>query len=262
MKIFWLYIDKLKYKDFLNEISKLETQNIVFTPNPEILLKTKSDPEFKSLVKQATYLTPDGIGLYIAFQILDWKNIFAAFYNLFFHKQDLYKKYGERICWSDLTKDLLYLAQEKNISVTILDLYNPTDTKKVASQELFSQKLKEVFPDLKFNYFIYNPEKEVIIKEHIKNSDSQILFSTLGMKKQEKSVIEIMDYAKNIKLWLGIWSSFDYFTGYQKRAPNIMRKLGLEWLYRIFTSPNKFNRLKRIFNAIFVFTYHVLKERK
>jgi UDP-N-acetyl-D-mannosaminuronic acid transferase (WecB/TagA/CpsF family) len=38
---------------------KLEKQNIVFTPNPEILLKTKNDSEFKELLNKATYLTPD-----------------------------------------------------------------------------------------------------------------------------------------------------------------------------------------------------------
>jgi N-acetylglucosaminyldiphosphoundecaprenol N-acetyl-beta-D-mannosaminyltransferase len=55
----------------LKKITKLEKQNIVFTPNPEILLQTKNDSEFKSLLEKANYLTPDGIGLYIAFQILD-----------------------------------------------------------------------------------------------------------------------------------------------------------------------------------------------
>jgi UDP-N-acetyl-D-mannosaminuronic acid transferase (WecB/TagA/CpsF family) len=61
MQIFRIEIDKLKYKDFFENILKLQKQNIVFTPNPEILLKTKSDNEFKSLLNKANYLTPDGI---------------------------------------------------------------------------------------------------------------------------------------------------------------------------------------------------------
>jgi UDP-N-acetyl-D-mannosaminuronic acid transferase (WecB/TagA/CpsF family) len=37
----------------------LKKQNIVFTPNPEILLKTLEDKEFKDLVNKADYKTPD-----------------------------------------------------------------------------------------------------------------------------------------------------------------------------------------------------------
>jgi N-acetylglucosaminyldiphosphoundecaprenol N-acetyl-beta-D-mannosaminyltransferase len=85
------------------------------------------------------------------------------------------------------------------------------------------------------------------------------LFSTLWMKKQEESVVEIMEKCKNIKLGLGIWSSFDYFIWFQKRAPKIWRATGLEWLYRLITWPKKIDRLKRLYNAIFVFIYEIIK---
>ena len=253
MEIFWI---------------ELEKQNIVFTPNPEILLKTKSDSEFKELINKATYLTPDGIGLYIAFQIFDnihWTFINTLllpyyFFNLFFRRDSLYYKYWDRICWSDLTNDILLEAEKKWIKITILDLYNPTDIKKVKSQKIFPNLISKKFPKLSFDYFIYNPkQKEEIIKQ-ITHSGSKILFSTLWMKKQEESIIEIMENANNIKLWLWIWSSFDYFIWFQKRAPKIWRNLGLEWLYRLLTWPKKIDRLKRLWKAIFVFTYEALKK--
>lgn len=268
MHIFWIKLNKLKYKEFLNEILKLEKQNIVFTPNPEILLKTKNDSEFKELLNKATYLTPDWIGLYIAFQILDnnhWTFINTLllpyfFFNLFFRRNYLYNKYWDRICWSDITKDIILEAENKWIKVTIVDLYNPGDIKKVNSQKIFPKLLSKKFPKLQFEYFIYNPKnKENIIKQ-ISESDSKILFSTLWMKRQEKSVIEIMEKANNIKLWLGIWSSFDYFIWFQKRAPKIWRSLWIEWLYRLLTWPKKIDRLKRLYNAICVFTYNTLKK--
>ena len=172
MQIFWINIDKLNYKDFLEEITSLKKQNIAFTPNPEILLQAKNDSEFKALLEKANYLTPDGIGLYIAFQILDnnyWKIINTLllpyyFFNLFFRRKSLYKKYGDRICGSDITKDVLAKAIKNNTRITIIDLYNPTDLKKVESQEIFSEKLKEKFPELDFDYFIYDPkEKDKIL---------------------------------------------------------------------------------------------------
>jgi hypothetical protein len=58
-------------------------------------------------------------------------------------------------------------------------LYNPSDTKKLESQKNFPKLIKEKFPNLDFDYFIYSPqEKENIIKK-IANSNSKILFSTL-----------------------------------------------------------------------------------
>jgi len=269
MHIFWLGIDKLVYFDFLNEIIKLGKQNIIFTPNPEILLKIKTDIEYKQLLEKANYLTPDWIGLYIAFQIFDNKYNKAIntllipyfLFNLFFRKKYLYKKYWDRICGSDLTKDLIYLAIDKWIKISIIDLYNPTDVKKVKSQKVFTKILSEKFPKLKFEYYIYNIlEKENIIN-NISISESKILFSTLWMKKQEKSIIEIMNRCENIKLGLGIWSSFDYIVWFQKRAPNVWQNIWLEWLYRLLTWPKKIDRLKRLFNAIVVFTYEVIKSK-
>lgn len=270
MKIFWIEIQKLKYKELFEKITKFEKQNIVFTPNPEILLKVKTDKEFENILNKAGFLTSDWIWLYIAYQILDnnfWKFINFLllpyfFFNLFFRRKYLYEKFWERICWSDLTKDLLIFAEKNSVKITILDLYNPTDPKKVASQNIFQEKLQEKFKKLKFDYIVFNPEKKSEIFEKIKNSDSKIVFSTLWMKKQEENIIETMKNCPNLMLGLGVWSSFDYFIWFQKRAPKIWRSVGLEWLYRLITWPRKVDRLKRLYRAIVLFTFEIIKSKK
>lgn len=270
MKIFNTDINTKKYSDLFSKITRWDTQNIVFTPNPEILLQTLTDQEFQSYLDQASYLTADGIGLYIAFQIIDnnfWKILNTLllpyfFFNLFFRRKMLYEKYGDRICGSDLTKDLVEYAQKNDKKIAIIDLYNPTDIPKVESQKIFPELLSKHFPSLQFDYYIYNPEKKDTIISTIQNSDAEYLFSTLGMKKQEASVIEVMNICKNIKIWLGIGSSFDYFIWFQKRAPKIWRSLWIEWFYRLVTGPRKIDRLKRLWKAIFVFTFTVIKNKK
>ena len=277
MRIFGLKIIPLFYKDFFEEITKnieKEKQKIVFTPNPEMLLQSRKDKALFKNLKKANYLTSDGIGLYIAYQInsfpikwflgivLNFLLLPYYFLNIIFRKKYLYKKYGDRICWSDLTIDLVKFSEKNNILITILDLYNPKDRDKIGSQKNFYQKIKKYFPKLQLEYYIYNPEKKTEIIQKISKSKSKILFSTLGMEKQEKSVVEIMKKCKNIKLWLWVGSSFDYVTGFQKRAPKIMRNIGIEWLYRIFTSPNKIQRLRRILDAIIIFPCIVLFKNK
>lgn len=297
MKIFELEIQPLVYNDFFQEITKdivekkkssrvkeWQKGKIVFTPNPEILLQARQDREFFDFLSKADFLTNDGIGLYVGYQIQDglkhrkklhpktslavWERCFILwhlpyyFFNLLFRKKYLYRKYGDRICGSDLTLKLTEFAQEKSIQITIIDLYNPSDTAKVANQKIFSEKLQAYFPQLQFDYFVYDPENREEILEHITQSDSQIVFSTLGMKKQEKSILKIVSECPNIKLGLGVGSSFDYITGFQKRAPEVFQKLWLEWFYRIFTSPGKIRRIKRIFQAVFVFPIMVTFSKK
>ena len=269
MKILAVDLDSLIYKEFFDEITHLKKQKIVFTPNPEILLIANQDKHFAKLLKKADYLLPDGIWLYVAAQIIDSDNsklldsLLIPYYilNLFLKRQLLYSVYGERICGSDLTMDLVAWAEKSGTRITVIDLHSPGDERKQASQKTFKKKVKQKFPKLKLDYYIYDESKKEKIIEKIQASDSKILFSTLGMKKQEESVIEIMKEANNIKLWLGIGSSFDYMTGFQVRAPKVWRALWLEWLYRLVFGKGKIKRLKRLYHAIFVFLFQVIKSK-
>ena len=181
MKIFELEIDKLFYNDFFAKITEdllnkerfiplQESQNknigtAVFTPNPEMCLKTLEDKEFLKVLQKADFLTSDGIGLYIGYQIADLKKkipIFPLqgvlscvflpyfFFNLFFRRKMLYATYGQRICGSDLTADLLDFAVKHDREIVILDPYFPQDAGKCAIQKVFVTLLQERFPSLKF----------------------------------------------------------------------------------------------------------------
>lgn len=240
------------------------TWKSVFTPNPEICLKTLEDTEFLEILQQADYLTSDGIGLYLGYQIQNFPRIFSLplfpyfIFNILFRKKYLYGKYGERICGSDITSSLVDFAQKEKIKIAIIDPYYPKDKEKCESQRTFREKLSEKFPELDFDVYVYSDESSDEIFKKISESGAKILFSTLGMKRQEISALKWLEDCPNLRLGLWIGSSFDYYTGFQKRAPQIWRKLGFEWLYRIFTSPNKLKRLGRIYQALIVFPLKVV----
>ena len=270
MKIFGLEIWKYRYRELFAEItaflsdSSQDRGKAIFTPNPEICLRTLEDREFLDVLQNADYLTSDGIGLYLAYQMQDASKIGALvlfpyfLFNILFRKKYLYAKYGDRICGSDLTNDLLIFSEENNIQIAIIDPYYPADKDKCASQETFRAKLSAKFPSLDFDFYVYSGEKSDEIFQKIHASWAQILFSTLGMKSQEISVLKWLKLCQNLRLWLWIGSSFDYHIWFQKRAPEIFRTLGFEWLYRIFTSPNTCKRLARIYQALIVFPIKIL----
>ena len=62
-----------------------------------------------------------------------------------------------------------------------------------------------------------------------------------------------------VKIAIGIGGAFDFIAGKQKRAPELMRKLGLEWLFRLIQQPS---RIKRIYNATIKFPIQVIKTLK
>jgi N-acetylglucosaminyldiphosphoundecaprenol N-acetyl-beta-D-mannosaminyltransferase len=277
MKIFGLEIWKYKYEEFFWEITEFLMSKdtdlegkAIFTPNPEICLKTLEDREFWELLRWADYLTSDGIGLYIWYQINDSQLPKALqffllpvnTFNILFRKKYLYEKYGERICGSDITNSLLEFSQDNDIWIAIIDPSYPKDIEKCESQRTFREKFSKKFPKLNFDFYVYSDENSNQIFENIHASDAQILFSTLWMKKQEISVIKWLKLCPKLKLGLGIGSSFDYHTWFQKRAPKMFRDLGFEWLYRIFTSPNKLKRLGRIYQALIVFPIKVIIDKK
>lgn len=270
MDIFGISLSRLKYDSFFSNLMKSDTPQIVFTPNPEMLLVARQDNNFTQILKKADYLLPDGVGLYIAFCILDSKTPFILsilllpyyIFQVLFCKKYLYEKYGSRICGSDITKDILHYAQKNSLEIAVIDLYNPTDIKKTQSQQVFLSKMKEFFPTLKVHHFIWKQEEKEAIKSQIAQLKIPYVFSTLWMKKQEESIIEILEESKTIKIWIWVWSSFDYFTWLQVRAPKYIRNLGFEWLYRLLFWPQKIKRLKRLWNAVVVFIYYVYMYRK
>ncbi len=89
----------------------------------------------------------------------------------------------------------------------------------------------------------------------INQSHPDILFVAFGMGKQEKWIHENLSKMPGVKIAMGVGGSFDYISGKVKRAPFFLRKVGLEWMYRLFKQPSRFIR---IFNATAKFIWLVL----
>ena len=85
-----------------------------------------------------------------------------------------------------------------------------------------------------------------------------ILFVALGAPKQEKWINENLKKMPNVKLAIGVGGAFDFISGNIKRAPNFIRLLGLEWLWRLIIQPW---RIKRVLNAIIIFPLLILRDK-
>jgi len=93
-------------------------------------------------------------------------------------------------------------------------------------------------------------EEDVNIRKLIDQSEAKILFVAFGAPKQEMWIARNLAHLKHIKVVMGVGGAFDFISGTIKRAPYWMRRIGVEWLYRLIKQPS---RIGRIFNATIKF---------
>ncbi len=234
MKILDVKIDFLSFNeavkraDFLN--SKKKSSYIV-TLNPEIIMAAQKDAAFRRIINAADLVTPDGFGLMLMAQLLG-------------------HPLKERITGVDLTWALLKLAEDRGYGVFLLG-----GAKGVAKKA--AENIKRVHPKIRFvGISSADPDDKGII-DKIGKAKPDILFVAYGAPKQEK-FISYLTSRISIPLSIGVGGTFDYIAGVHPYAPEWIRKLGLEWLYRLFTQPKRFNR---IITATIRFPWAVLKSK-
>ncbi|MFC1711575.1 WecB/TagA/CpsF family glycosyltransferase [Patescibacteria group bacterium] len=213
----------------------------ITTPNPEQIILANKCYRFKKVLNDSQLAIADGIGL-----------VWAA------KKQKSKKTSKEklkyfRLSGVDLMQELCKLAAKKKLRVFFLGGKNNTADK---TAKHFAKTYNLQF----YNYDAgaldikneENKEKIKIIKK-VNKFKPHFMFVAYGAPYQE---LWIADNLKklNVKVAMGVGGAFDYFSGQLKRAPKVLRKIGLEWLWRLIQQPW---RVKRQFNLV-RFVYLVL----
>jgi N-acetylglucosaminyldiphosphoundecaprenol N-acetyl-beta-D-mannosaminyltransferase len=72
-------------------------------------------------------------------------------------------------------------------------------------------------------------------------SGANVLLAGLGSPKQEWW-LETWQAATHAPVGIGVGGSFDVIAGTKKRAPHLMQRIGLEWLYRLVQEPSRWRR--------------------
>jgi N-acetylglucosaminyldiphosphoundecaprenol N-acetyl-beta-D-mannosaminyltransferase len=116
--------------------------------------------------------------------------------------------------------------------------------------ELTAECLKKEYPTLRVGMVSQE------WKDELKKVEVDILFVAFGSPKQE---IWMSENLKNVsaKVLIGVGGSFDFISGKVRRAPKILRLIGLEWLFRLMIQPWRIKRQLRLLKFIAL----VLKEK-
>ena len=98
-------------------------------------------------------------------------------------------------------------------------------------------------------------QNEELILKKIKNSGANLLLVAFGQVKQETWIYQNLQSLPDV-MTIGIGGALDFYAGKAKRAPKILRCLGLEWFWRALLEPK---RIRRIINAVIVFPFFIIK---
>lgn len=207
-------------------------KSYIVTPNPEIIMLAQKDERFRKILNEAFLSLADGFGVTAAGRILG-------------------SSIQERIPGADFVLNLAALAEEHGYSLFLLG-----GQEKVS--ERASKRLQELYPSLKVVGAISGgvlEENRQKILEEVQKQSIDILVVAFGPGKQEKWIAENLPNL-DTKMAIGVGGSLDFLAGEKPRAPVFMRKVGMEWAFRLMNEPSRFRRQKQ-----FAFAFQVLKKR-
>ena len=97
------------------------------------------------------------------------------------------------------------------------------------------------------------------IATNINDFSPDIIWVSLGAPKQEFFISRLFPFV-NVGVFFAIGAAFNLFLedGTNKRAPQILRRFHLEWLFRVFQEPRRIG--KRALNYIFLLPILLIKE--
>jgi len=101
-------------------------------------------------------------------------------------------------------------------------------------------------------------EDENDICSRINAVKPDVLFTAYGSPAQEFWIHKNLKKLDSVRVAVGVGGTFDFAAEQVKRAPALLQKFGLEWLWRLFLEPS---RIRRIWNATFVFVRLICFEK-
>lgn len=208
----------------------------IVTVNPEFVMLAQKDGYFRRILNQAAIATPDGAGLLWASKFLREPRI------------------TERVAGVDLVVELAKRSHEKGIRLFFLG-GAPGVAEQAADNLRMLYRKSHIQTDDGGVINLKKTDPELINK--IRKARPDVLFVAFGFPKQDKWIYQNLN-GLNVGVAIGVGGSFDYISGKVRRAPDLMQKLRLEWLYRMIKQPS---RIGRIFTAVVIFPCKVFASR-
>ena len=214
--------------DAIERLYESERPAFVAHANVHTLNLATDDPEFHRVLRRADLVLNDGKGVMLGARIQ--KERFPADLNGNFFGPLVLRKAAER-AWP-----VFFFGARPGVA------------------ERAAERLSEALPALKIagvrdGYFSTGEERE--IASEIRDSGAGLLMVALGNPLQERWIERYVGYT-GARLGIGVGAFFDFQAGVMPRAPQLMNRLGLEWVYRLALEPRRMWRRYLVGNPLFL----------
>jgi N-acetylglucosaminyldiphosphoundecaprenol N-acetyl-beta-D-mannosaminyltransferase len=205
--------------------------------NPHSLVTARHDPEFRHALQECSAVVADGIGVTMA----------ARMFGL---------DVGERITGADFFLAMMAQLNRRGGRAFFLG------SRSEVLDRILSRARRE-YPNVHVDvlsppYGEWSEAENARILATIRDARPDVLWVGMTAPKQEKWVCRNRA-ALETPVIGSIGAVFDFYAGTVQRAPDLVCKLGLEWLYRLVREPQRLWR--RTLISAPVFLWFVMREQ-
>jgi len=215
-----VWADDLSMDDLLARLAS--TGGVVFTVNPDHLYHLQYNPEFLRAYRSADIITVDSHYVRLALRAQG-------------------RAVTHRLTGSDIVP--AFCARQAADERTRIFLLGARPGVAQKAREALNRKAgRELVvgahgPSMNF---VNDPDEIDRVLEMIERSGANVLLVGLGVSKQEIWISSVRHRLSQVRVMMGIGATIDYEAGAVKRAPVPLRRLGLEWAYRVASEPRRY----------------------
>lgn len=190
----------------------------IVTLGTEMIVYAQRDAEFKRLINQSALSLCDTIGLLLVARLRG-------------------SRLRTRVTGVELIDHLCEAAARRKLPVFLLG-----GAQGVAAAA--AAELRRRYPELNIageSHGYFSEAQSTHVAQQVASSGAKLLFAGLGFPRQEFWIAHYLSQT-GCGAGVGIGGSFDVLAGRVKRAPATWRRLGLEWLYRLVSEPQRWRR--------------------
>lgn len=215
-------IDALRLGDVLSLVERSLRENVggwVFTPNVDILRRASRDAQYRETVEGATVRVADGMPLVWASRVSG-------------------QAVPERVAGSDMFMPVCGVAARTGSSVLLI---GPSDEVLTSVALRLNQRhpsLKLVDPICPPVGFLRDEDYIRQLRDEIERSRPDVVIVGLGVPVQDQ-LIALLRHDLPDSWFFGFGAAMAFAAGFSRRAPQWMRRTGIEWVHRLRSEPTR-----------------------
>jgi len=193
----------------------------VVTLNAEMAIQAERNPSLATVIQNAELVVPDGAGVVLYLQWLLGEKV-------------------QRCPGIELAEKLLQVLKQDKTGIQVF-FYGGAAGVAATAADYWQKQIPGLHLAGTHSGY-HSPEEEIQLKQILAQLKPHIIFVGLGVPRQELWIAKNRHLCPG-SLWLGVGGSFDIWSGQKSRAPAWLANNNLEWLYRLYQEPWRWQRM-------------------